>query len=284
MTLFSNTKTESKTKPSCKTISWVNRVFQSRKLQMFAVSGITASVLLISSQLPFISSAQAGVTSLNAEQQQDVRTIIKDALINDPDLLKEAIIALQTREQQGANSAKQNALEVNHTAMYDTKSDPWKGAEKPEITMVYFTDFNCPYCKKIEPSLNQLIEEFPQLKIIVKMVPLQGAGSKMAVELAQMVWLNEPEKFIKLKDMLMSSPRRLDAESITKVAKLTGTEQWLGKADTGVDEMVHNNIQLMRNLGIGGTPSMIFGDKIIAGLVSYDVLKEQLEEMIEAKG
>jgi protein-disulfide isomerase len=251
---------------------------------MLAVSGLTASILLVSVQLPFISSAEAGVTSLNAEQQQDVRAIIKDALINDPDLLKEAIIALQAREQQGANSAKQNALDVNHTAMYDTKSDPWKGAENPEFTMVYFTDFNCPYCKKIEPSLNKLIEEFPQLKIIVKMVPLQGESSKMAVELAQTVWLNEPEKYIKLKDMLMSSPRRLDAESIAQVAKLTGTEQWLGKTDAGVDEMVHNNIKLMRNLGIGGTPSMIFGDKIIPGLVSYDVLKEQVEDMIEAKG
>ncbi len=284
MTLFSNVKAGSKAKSSCKTMSWVNRIVQSRKIQMLAVSGLTASILLISSQLPFIPSAQAGVTSLNAEQQQDVRVIIKDALINDPDLLKEAIIALQAREQQGADSARQSSLDVNHTAMYETKSDPWKGAENPEVTMVYFTDFNCPYCKKIEPSLNKLIEEFPQLKIIIKMVPLQGESSKMAVELAQTVWLNEPEKYIKLKDMLMSSPRRLDAESIAQVAKLTGTEQWLGKTDAGVDEMVHNNIKLMRNLGIGGTPSMIFGDKIIPGLVSYDVLKEQLEEMIEAKG
>lgn len=106
----------------------------------------------------------------------------------------------------------------------------------------------------------------------------------MAVELAQTVWLNEPEKYAKLKNMLMSSPRRLDSASIAKVAKLTDTEQWLGKTDERVDEMVHDNIKLMRNLGIGGTPSMIFGDKVIPGLVPYDVLKEQLEEVIEAKG
>ena len=260
------------------------KLLQSRKLQFLAMSGIAASGLLIASQLSFISSVHAEVTSLTAQQEQDVRAIIKDALVNDPELLKQAIIALQTREQSGANSAKQTALDDNYSAMYETKSDPWKGAENPEVTMVYFTDFNCPYCKKIEPSLNKLIEEFPQLKIIIKMVPLQGEGSELAVELAQTVWLNEPEKYIKLKDMLMSSPRRLDSASIAKVAKLTGTEQWLEKTDSRVDEMVHDNIKLMRNLGIGGTPSMIFGDKIIPGLVSYDVLKEQLEEVIEAKG
>ncbi|MFT5704539.1 MAG: protein-disulfide isomerase [Shewanella sp.] len=283
MTLFSNEKAGSKAKSSCKTMSWVNRIFQSRKIQMFAVLGLTASILLVSVQLPFISSAQAGVTSLNAEQQQDVRAIIKDALINDPDLLKEAIMALQAREQQGVNLAKQNALSVNHTAMYEAKGDPWKGAGNPEFTMVYFTDFNCPYCKKIEPSLNKLIEEFPQLKIIIKMVPLQGEGSKMAVELAQTVWLNEPDKYIKVKDMLMSVPRRLDADAMAKVAKLTDTEQWLANPDTRVDEMVHNNLQLMNNLGINGTPTMIFDDKVIAGFVSYDVLKEQLEAAIKAQ-
>ncbi len=279
--LFSN---KAGVKKENQEMSWTNRFVQSRKMQFCAASGIAASILLIASQLSFISPAHAEVTSLSAEQQQDVRAIIKDALINDPDLLKEAIIALQTREQQGTESARHNALNDNNQALYETASDPWKGAENPEITMVYFTDFNCPYCKKVEPALNQLIEEFPQLKIIVKMVPLQGESSKMAVELAQTVWLNEPEKFIKLKDMLMSSPRRLDSASIAKVAELTDTQKWLGKTDSRVDEMVHDNIKLMRNLGIGGTPSMIFGDKIIPGLVPYEVLKEQLEEVIEAQG
>jgi protein-disulfide isomerase len=115
-------------------------------------------------------------------------------------------------------------------------------------------------------------------------VPLQGESSKMAVELAQTVWLNEPEKYIKLKDMLMSVPRRLDAGTIAKVAKLTDTEKWLANPDARVGEMVHNNLQLRRSLGINGTPTMIFDDEIIAGFVSYDVLKEQIEEMIEAKG
>lgn len=149
--------------------------------------------------------------------------------------------------------------------------------------MVYFTDFNCPYCKKIEPSLNKLIEEFPQLKIIIKMVPLQGEGSQMAVDFAQTVWLNEPEKYLKVKDMLMSSPRGLDAAAIAKVAKLTDTERWVGNTDERVAKMVDDNINLMNYLGIGGTPSMIVADTLIPGLVPYEELKAQLEAAIAAK-
>jgi len=84
--------------------------------------------------------------------------------------------------------------------------------------------------------------------------------------------------------MLMSSPRRLDADAIAKVAKLTDTEQWLGKDDDRVVKVVRDNVSLMRDLGLSGTPSMIFGDTVIPGLVTYEVLKEQLEAVIEANG
>ncbi|MBW8182196.1 DsbA family protein [Shewanella nanhaiensis] len=227
--------------------------------------------------------AHGEVTSLTGQQQADVKAIIKDALINDPELLKEAIIALQVREQQGANAVRESTLNSHKKALFETKTDPWKGASDPEITMVYFTDFNCPYCKKLEPSLDRLVKEFPQLKIIIKMVPLQGEASEEAVALAQTVWLNEPSKYLKLKEVLMSSPRKLDSESIAKVAKLTGTEKWLNNTDEAVNQQVKDNVNLMMTLGLRGTPAMIFGDKVIPGLVTYEVLKEQLEEAIEAQ-
>lgn len=257
-------------------------LLNNRKLPVLALSGVAIAMLAIS--LPYVSaSAHAQTASLSTTQQQEVRAIIKDALVNDPELLKEAIIALQMREQLGADAARQASLEANHEAMYATQSDPWKGSATPEITMVYFTDFNCPYCKKIEPSLNKLVEEFPQLKIVIKMVPLQGEGSKIAVDFAQTVWLNEPEKYLKVKDLLMSSPRGLDAAALAKVAKLTDTERWVGNTDKRVANMVNQNMHLMRDLGIGGTPSMIFADKVIPGLVSYEVLKQQLQEAIAAQ-
>lgn len=261
-----------------------NTLLQLGKGRGSTVSGIAAGLLLIGAQLSFIIPAHAEVTSLSTQQQADVRAIIKDALINDPELLQEAMFALQTRQQQDAESARQDAVVSHKAALYKTKSDPWEGAEKPEITMVYFTDFNCPYCKKLEPTLAKLIKDFPQLKIIIKMVPLQGDASEEAVDLAQTVWLNEPEKYVKLKEVLMSSPSRLDSASIAKVAKLTSTQKWLGNTAKGVDKMVQDNVSLMRSLSLNGTPSMIFGDKVIPGLVSYEQLKAQLEEAIESQG
>ena len=253
---------------------------RSTPLQLFAIAGLTAGAFMLMSPSPIISAANAGESALSINQQQEVKAIIKDVLTNDPELLKEAIIALQIREQQGAESAAQSALQQHNQQLYNTTSDPFKGAKNPEITMIYFTDFNCAYCKRIEPAINKLVEQYPQLKVVIKMVPLQGEGSRIATELAQTVWLNEPEKYIALKSKLMESPRGLDGNSIAKVAKMTNTDYWLTNTAPAVAKQVHDNITLMQNVGLGGTPSIIIGDTIIPGLVSYDVLESALKQAI----
>ena len=70
---------------------------------------------------------------------------------------------------------------------------------------------------------------------------------------------------------------------VKELAKLTATERWVGNTDERVAKMVDDNVNLMNELGIGGTPSMIVADTLIPGLVPYEVLKEQLEAAIAAK-
>ncbi|WP_223296206.1 DsbA family protein [Shewanella halifaxensis] len=174
-------------------------------------------------------------------------------------------------------------INSNRSALFHRATDPWKGAEKPQVTMVYFTDFNCPYCKKLEPELDKLMAEYPQLKIIVKMVPLQGQSSVEAVDFAQRVWLNEPAKFLKLKDTLMAAPRRLDRQTLAKAAAMTKTSQWLTQAEKSISPAISDNLELMRGLRIGGTPSMVIGEQIIVGLVPFERLKQQVELTLEAR-
>ena len=220
---------------------------------------------------------------LNSTEQQQVKVIVKEMLLNDPELLKEAVIAMQMREMAQQQSSVKEVIAAEQQALFHTPSDPWKGAVNPEITMVYFTDFNCPYCKKLEPELDKLMAEFPKLKIIIKMVPLQGQSAVEAVDLAQTVWLNEPAKYAKVKQTLMAVPRRLDTATIEKVATMTDSTQWLDNTDSRVAGAVSANLQLMRKLGIGGTPSMIIGDQIIAGLVPFEQLKQQVQQAMEAQ-
>ncbi|MCK8044663.1 DsbA family protein [Shewanella sp. 1CM18E] len=251
-------------------------------LTFIGLLGLTALGFL-GSQLATSQFVSANDSSLSAAQQQEVKAIVKEMLVNDPDLLREAFIALQTREMMKEQAGVEQIIAANQQALFETTTDPWKGAENGEITMVYFTDFNCPYCKQLEPELDKLMAEFPQLKIIIKMVPLQGQSAVDAVDFAQTVWLNEPQKYLQVKDTLMSAPRRLDSQAIAKVASITDTTNWLNNTDSRVAEAVAANLELMRALRIGGTPSMVIGDQIVAGLVPFEQLKLQVEQALEAQ-
>lgn len=251
-------------------------------LTFIGLLGLTA-IGFLGSQLATSQFVSANDSSLSAAQQQEVKAIVKEMLVNDPELLKEAFIALQAREMMKEQAGVEQIITANQQALFETATDPWKGAADGDLTMVYFTDFNCPYCKQLEPELDKLMGEFPQLKIIIKMVPLQGQSAVEAVDLAQTVWLNEPAKYAKVKQTLMAVPRRLDSATIAKVASITDTTQWLHNTDTRVASAVADNLELMRALRIGGTPSMVIGDQIIAGLVPFEQLKLQVEQALEAQ-
>ncbi|MFT5879470.1 MAG: protein-disulfide isomerase [Moritella sp.] len=217
------------------------------------------------------------------QQQAEFNLRVKEALINDPEILKEAILALQAHEQKKSKTLQGDNLEENKAALFDNKLDPWVGAEKPELIIAYFSDFNCGYCKKIEPSLEKLMDAYPEVRVVYKLVPILGQSSQQAAEFALTVWENEPEKFIPLHHELMSQPGRLDSASITKVAKATGTDKWLDNSADSVAETMNINTGLMREFGLSGTPSLIFSDQVVGGLIPYDQLEQRVQQALDAK-
>jgi protein-disulfide isomerase len=226
----------------------------------------------------------APVSSEYTTQQQAAFNLrVKEALINDPEILKEAILALQAHEQKKSKALQGNSLDESKAALFENKLDPWVGAEKPELTIAYFSDFNCGYCKKIEPSLEKLMDAYPEVRVVYKLVPILGPSSQEAAEFALTVWKNEPTKFTLLHHELMSQPGRLDSASITKVAKATGTDKWLDNSAGSVAETMNVNTGLMHEFGLSGTPSLIFADQVVGGLIPYDQLEQRVQQALEVK-
>jgi len=240
----------------------------------------TISAALLATQMAWAAPVKTDVTAL---PQAEFNQMLKEALVNNPEILKEAIIALQAHEQNKVKAQQEQSLGDNHAALFNNKMDPWMGAENPELTIAYFTDFNCPYCKKIEPLLDRLVEEFPEIRVVYKLVPILGPSSKEATDLALTVWANEPAKFAELHKKLMSRPSRLDSGAIAKVGNITDTDEWLGNTAASVETTVKTSMTLMREFGLSGTPGLIFADQIVGGLVPYEQLKQQVKRALEAQ-
>jgi protein-disulfide isomerase len=222
-------------------------------------------------------------TEMTAMPQVEFNQMLKEALVNNPEILKEAIIALQAHEQNKVKKQQGASLDSNKAALFNNKMDPWMGAENPELTIAYFSDFNCSYCKKIEPLLERLVKEYPEVRVVYKLVPILGPSSKEATDFALTVWANEPAKFAALHKKLMSRPSRLDSSAIEKVSNITDTNEWLDDTADSVEKTIGGNMELMREFSLSGTPALIFADQIVGGLVPYSQLEKQVKAALAAK-
>ena len=249
------------------------------KMKLSVISAVL-SIGIFATQMAGAAPAKTDATAL---PQAEFNQMLKEALVNNPEILKEAIIALQAHEQNKVKAQQDQSLDNNKAALFNNKMDPWMGAKNPELTIAYFTDFNCPYCKKIEPLLDRLVEEYPEVRVVYKLVPILGASSKEATDLALTVWANEPAKFAGLHKKLMSRPSRLDSGAIAKVGQITGTEEWLDNTAASVEMTIESSMTLMREFGLSGTPGLIFADQIVGGLVPYEQLEQQVKRALEAQ-
>ncbi|PKH08059.1 DsbA family protein [Moritella sp. Urea-trap-13] len=238
------------------------------------------SIGILATQMAWAAPAKTEVTAM---PQAEFNQMLKEALVNNPDILKAAIIALQENEQNKVKEQQYQSLDNNHTALFNNKMDPWMGAENPELTIAYFSDFNCSYCKKIEPLLERLVKEYPEVRVVYKLVPILGPSSKEATDFALTVWANEPAKFAELHKKLMSRPSRLDSSAIEKVSNITDTNEWLDDTADSVEKTIGGNMELMREFGLSGTPALIFADQIVGGLVPYGQLEQQVKAALAAK-
>ncbi|GLQ76036.1 DsbA family protein [Vibrio penaeicida] len=155
------------------------------------------------------------------------------------------------------------------------------GAENPALTIINFTDYNCPYCKRLEIGLAKLLIEIDNVKVVNIYVPLQqqiasGTNTNSAFY-ALKVWEKEPEKFAEVHRLLVAHPTRHDAESLNRIAKETGTEKYL---ETGEREesIVSRNMQAFGQLGLRGTPALIINDEIVPGFLPYGELKKAVQK------
>ena len=58
--------------------------------------------------------------------------------------------------------------------LFNDPNSPRTGAKEPKLTIVSFTDYNCPYCKQFDPLLEKIVHDNPDIQLIVKLLPFKG--------------------------------------------------------------------------------------------------------------
>jgi protein-disulfide isomerase len=167
-------------------------------------------------------------------------------------------------------------------------SDPTRGSRAAPVTIVVFSDFQCPFCARAEETLAQLWQNYgsTQLRYVWKNEPLPfHADAKPAAIAAQAVFAAKgAEAFWKFHALAFKNQRELKAENFVKWAGEAGVDAATFekfKADPSVVKKVERDHELAAKLGVDGTPHFFVNGVGIGGAQPYDKFKEVVEAQLE---
>jgi protein-disulfide isomerase len=188
--------------------------------------------------------------------------IVREGLLADPDILTDTVSAL--RDAQYAP-----VLAANRAAIETPFGSSWKGAGKPEVTLVEFFDYACPYCKASNPSVDRLLQEDKGLRVVYRELPILGPDSLSAARLS--LEASKLGRFARFHDTLWAAGRPAP-DTNAKAATAAGIPP-AARSDADIEAELNRNMKLAGELGATGTPLFVVGDRVMNGAVGYDMLK-----------
>lgn len=199
---------------------------------------------------------------------------VRDYLMAHPEVISEAMTALQTRETK-------KLVDANRTRIETPFGRAWAGAADGDVTLVQFFDYNCGYCRAALPDIDRLVAEDKKLKIVYRELPILSEASDVAAR-ASLAMAQTDGDYMRFHRALYALARS-DAATINAALTNAGVDP--GKADPDrIATEITSNLDLQRQLQLSGTPSWVVGDTVLSGAVGYDALKKAIDETRAKRG
>lgn len=239
------------------------------------LAGVAAVALTVSG---FAGTAQAQQSK--PLTKEEVQTIIHDYIMENPQVIMESFEKFQRKQvEERMGKAKENITKFKKELTQNPLS-PEIGNPKGDVTVVYFFDYNCGYCKRAFPTVTKLVEEDKKVRVVLKELPILGPSSELAAKYALAVNSIDKGKYFAYHSELMKFTGEKTEASLTEMAKKVGIKEDKLKeavAKPEIGEYLNGIRQLAQDIGIGGTPAFVVGDELIPGAVDLDALKAKVQ-------
>ena len=192
--------------------------------------------------------------------------IVRQGLLADPRILSDAVDALRDAQYAPVLAADRAAIETPFASS-------WKGSAKPQVTLVEFFDYDCPYCKASNPSVDRLLQEDKGLRVVYRELPILGPDSVTAARLS--LEASKLGRFAKFHDALWAAGRPAP-DTIAAAAQAAAIDP-KPNGDPQIEAELKRNYALAGQLGATGTPLFVIGDRVMNGAVGYDALKQAID-------
>lgn len=199
-----------------------------------------------------------------------VERIVHAYLLEHPEVLPEAVERLRQKEMAQQVSNIGPALSV-----------PYPGAvlgnPKGTRTLVEFTDFACTYCRHSVADVDALIAADPQLRVVIRELPILTPQSADAARMA--IAAAEQGRYPAFHHAMFAAGR-LDPQTIEAAARVAGLDMDRARkiaADPRTEAELAQNLDYARQLGISGTPAWIAGNTMLNGAVGREALAKAIK-------
>lgn len=206
---------------------------------------------------------------VDGASKKAIEKIVYDYIMENPEIIEEALISLQEKRQAEEMALAQAAIADNQDALVNNPADYSIGPADAPVTVVEFFDYRCGFCKRSAEWALDLPEQYDnQVRVIFKEMPILSAESETAALAA--IAAGEQGKYIEMHTALMEldNDSGFDAEAIDATAESIGVDVAKMRADMksiDVQKAVADSKSLARTLGITGTPNFIIGTQSVAG-------------------
>src|SRR5438105_3858350 len=209
------------------------------------------------------------------DQRKAIESIIHDYLTKNPDVLLDALQAAEDKMKGDAKDKAAQALSTRRREIFEDPDTPVAGNPNGDVSLVEFFDYRCPYCKQVEPSLEALVGEDRQLRLVYKEFPVLGPESVTASKAA--LAARKQGKYDAFHRAMMTLKGQINDTAVYKTAESVGVDVDRLKRHMAAPEVVRAqkaNTELTDGIDIRGTPGFIVGNEIVPGAIDLASLKQ----------
>jgi protein-disulfide isomerase len=227
-----------------------------------------------------LAGAPAHSEEFSPSQKSEIESIIKNYLLQKPEVLRDAIAELDAREKLAEAKARDAVVGDLAGPLYRVENQAVIGNPNGKITLIEFFDYNCGYCKRALGDLARLMKDNPDLRVILRDLPILSQGSVDAAHVANAASIQfKGDKFWEFHQRLLGSRGQVGKAEALAVAKELGADMDKLAKDAeqpSVAANLEDSTQLAKSLAMTGTPSYVIGNEVVVGAVGYKDLQPKI--------
>ncbi len=241
-----------------------------------------AAVRLIVAEMLAEQDAEAkSPMSLAAIDPAELNPMIEDYLMGDPKVLQRVSTALNEVIREERAEKARVAIAKYSTEIFNDPDGIVLGNPNGDVTLVEMFDYNCGYCKTSLPDMLTLLDEDPNLRVVLKEFPILSPESVAAAKVGVLV-ADAGADYLAFHQALFTATGKVDGEMALDVAQSLGLDPALLREQmesAPVGATLQKSYDLADALGASGTPTFIIGDELIPGAIGVEELRKRIANM-----